>query len=100
MNGTSISGTLFENDGWASGPLAGEGYFLALTFDDIPEEATAVKVGLVPSASGMGLVELDSDKDAVFKVADKNRQKLRVDVLGEDNKKTTTIYDLSELTLE
>ena len=48
----------------------------------------------------MGLVELDSDKDAVFKIADKNRQKLRVDVLGEDNKKTTTIYDLSGLALE
>lgn len=99
MTGTAITGTLFENEGWASGPLAGEGYFLALTFDDIPEAATSVKVGLVPSASGMGLVELDSDKDAVFKIFDKNRQQLRVDVVG-TNKTTTTLYDLTGLTLE
>ena len=100
MKGTSITGTLLKNEGWPSGTLAGEGYFLALTFDDIPQTATAVKVGLVPSASGMDLQELDSDKDAVFKISDKNRQNLRVDVLGADNKKTTTLYDLTGLTLE
>ena len=72
---------------------------MAITFDDIPESATAVKVGLVPSASGMAMQELDEDKDAVFKIADKKRQQLRVDVIG-DGKVTTTMYSLSGLTLE
>ena len=84
-------------NGWASGPLAGEGYFIALTFDDIPETATAVKVGLVPS-TGTGMVELDADKDAVFKITDKRRQQLRVDVIA-NGKTTSTAYDLSGLTL-
>lgn len=43
--------------------------------------------------------ELDADKDAVFKIADKKRQQLRVDVIGE-NKITSTLYDLSGLTLD
>lgn len=98
VNGTAITGTLYENEGWASGTLAGEGYFLALVFDDIPAN-TVAKVGLVPSKSGMDLQELDSDKDAVFKIYDKNRQQLRVDVVGA-NKTTTTLYDLSGLTLD
>lgn len=97
MNGTAITGTLYKNEGWASGTLAGEGYFIALTFDDIPANTT-VKVGLVPSKSGMEMQELDSDKDAVFKIDDKNRQKVRVDVVGA-SKTTTTLYDLSGLTL-
>ena len=99
VNGTNFSGTLKKFEGWDSGTLAGEGYFLAITFDDIPESATAVKVGLVPSASGMAMQELDEDKDAVFKIADKKRQQLRVDVIG-DGKVTTTMYSLSGLTLE
>ena len=97
MTGTKITGTLKLFDGWASGPLAGEGYFMALTCDDIPETATAVKVGLVPSQD-TGMVELDSDKDAVFKISDKRRQQLRVDVIA-GGKTTSTAYDLSGLTL-
>lgn len=37
--------------------------------------------------------------DAVFKIADKRNQKLRVDVYN-DSKTTSTLYDLSGLTLE
>ena len=63
------------------------------------EGATGAKVGLIPSQSGMGLQELDSDMDAVFKITDKNVQQLRVDVYN-DTKKTSFLYDLSGLTLE
>lgn len=97
VNGTKITGTLFKNEGWASGTLAGEGYFIALTFDDEPDN-TIVKVGLTPSKSGMAPQQLDADKDAVFKIDDINRQKIRVDVVGA-SKTTTTLYDLSKLTL-
>ena len=59
-----------------------------------------VKVGLVPSASGMDLVTLDSDKNAVFKVTDKNEQKLKVvqsDALGHKN---VQLFSLAGLELE
>lgn len=59
----------------------------------------SVEVGLVPSATGMGLQELDEDMDAVFKIADIRNQKIRVDIIGDD-KKTSYLYDLSGLTLE
>ena len=78
--------------------MAGDGYFIALTFDDIPEAATNAKVGLVPSSSGMELQDLDSDLDAVFKITDKNNQKLRI-VIYNNDKQTKYDYDLSGLTL-
>lgn len=99
MDGDKITGTLTEFEGWASGPLSGQGYFIALDFGELPEGATGAKVGLVPSASGMGMQELDADMDAVFKLSDIRNQKLRVDVYS-GSKKTSTLYDLSGLTLE
>lgn len=99
VNGTKITGTLKASDGWASGTLAGAGHFIALKFGELPTGATSAKVGLVPSASGIDLQTLDADMDGVFKVSDKENQKLRVDVIG-GNTVTTTLYDLSGLTLE
>ncbi|MBR6014717.1 MAG: hypothetical protein IK059_01410 [Firmicutes bacterium] len=81
-----------------SGPLAGDGYFMALHFGNIDPAATSVKVGLDPSA-GTGLVELDpTDYDAVFKVADKDSQKLKIVTTAGTIKETQT-FDLSSLTL-
>ena len=81
-----------------SGPLAGDGYFMALHFGNIDPAATSVKVGLDPSA-GTGLVELDpTDYDAVFKVADKDSQKLKI-VTTAGTIKETQAFDLSGLTL-
>lgn len=59
-----------------------------------------VKVGLVPSASGMDLVTLDSDKNAVFKVTDKNNQKLKVVQADTTGHRNVQLFDLSTLTLE
>ena len=97
--GDRITGTLYDFEGWASGPLAGEGHFLAVQFGSIDTDATGVKVGLVPSA-GTGLVELDSDKDAVFKIADKNRQQLHVELFDAAGNFTIYNYDLSGLKYE
>lgn len=82
-----------------SGPLAGDGNFLALKFSDIDENATSVKVGLDPSA-GTGLVEIidDPDKNGVFKVSS-NEQKFKV-VTTDGTKTTTQVFDLSDLLLE
>lgn len=94
-----ITGTLTK---LTSGQLVtdwGEGYFIALKFDDFSSGLTYndVKVGLLPS-EGAGLQKLDSDKDGVFKITDKNTQKIMVvQTKGKDQR--TDLYDLSGLTL-
>lgn len=96
----AITGTLYDFEGWGTGPLAGEGHFLAVKFSDLDESATGAAVGLVPSASGMELQELDSDMDAVFKIEDKQRQQLYVKIHDGDGNFTIYTYDLSGLTYE
>ena len=80
-------------EGWASGPLAGPGNFLAL-------KLTAVKVGLNPS-QGTGLVEIinDPDKNIVMKINDKERQMFEV-LATKNGKQTSKTYSLSGLVLE
>lgn len=78
------------------GPLAGDGYFLFLKWDNIDVGANSILVGLQPSASGMGLVECyeDNDRNGVFKIAN-NDQNFVIVVGNKDNgKKTKTVYDL------
>lgn len=77
VNGNEISGDLnFIAGGMAaSGPLAGDGWFLALKWTDPDASATSLKVGLVPS-EGTGLVEAisDLDRNGVFKIHDTDQQ--------------------------
>lgn len=97
-----ITGSLMFMEGGLSpsGPLSGDGYFLALKFDNFASGLTYanVKVGLNPSA-GTGLVTLDSDKDVVLKISNKDVQKL--EVIQSDNKGHRNIqyFGLSGLTL-
>lgn len=95
----AITGTLYDFEGWPSGPLAGAGHFIALKFSDIDVAAAKVEVGLVPS-EGTGLVELDDDKDAVLKITDKVRQTLYVRLTDAQGAATDYQYDLSGLTYE
>ena len=78
----------------------GAGYFMALKFTDLDEEATSVMVGLDPS-EGSGLVEIltDPDKNGVFKVTNKDTQVFKVVTTDGENTKTQT-FDLSGLNLE
>lgn len=72
-----VTGTLkFIEGGLAPGVLSGDGYFLALKWSDPAVGVTSLKVGLVPSSSGMDLVECidDTDRNGVFKITDKNNQ--------------------------
>lgn len=75
----------------------GEGNFMALKFT-VPSGATSCKVGLSPSVSS-GLVELDDDKDGVFKVTDKDTQKFVI-VTTDGQYTLTQEFDLSGLTCE
>lgn len=82
-----------------SGPLAGDGHFLALKFTNIDPDATSVKVGLDPS-QGSGLVELidDPDKNGVFKITSTS-QVFKV-VQSNATATKTQIFSLANLILE
>ena len=55
----------------------------------------------MPSASGMDLVECidDTDRNGVFKITDKQNQRLHI-VQTDGTHKNIQVYDLSELELE
>ena len=78
VSGNAITGTLKYLDEGELVDAWGAGNFMALKFT-VPEGATSCKVGMVPSASGMQLQELDEDKDGVWKVTDKDVQKFVVE---------------------
>lgn len=95
----AITGTLKK---LSTGPIAdywGEGYFMALKFTDNDEGEATIKVGMKPSASDMGLVELDEDMNGVFMVTNKASQKLVVET-SDGTYTAIQEYDLSGLTLQ
>ena len=104
VNGGEVTGTLKFMEGGLSpsGPLAGDGYFLALKYSNFSSGLTYanVKVGLVPSASGMDLQTLDSDSDSVFKISDKANQRVKVVQTDNAGHKNIQYFGLSGLTLE
>lgn len=93
----AITGTLkFIEGGIApAGPLAGDGNFMFLKFVD-QNGADKVEVGLVPT-QGTGMVELDADMNAVFKIHDTAQILKAVTTVGTVSK--TQTFDLSGLTL-
>lgn len=96
-----ITGTLNFIEGGlaASGPLAGDGYFMALEFSDFPEGAEKVMAGMYPSyGSGLGDVLADTDHNGVWKVHD-TTQKFAVETTDDEGNVVTKYYDLSGLTL-
>lgn len=101
VSGNHITGTLkFIEGGLAqTGPLAGDGYFLALHWSDPDESVTSLKVGLSPSR-GTGLVECldDTDRNGVFKISNKREQKFVI-LQEADGVKSRKEYDLSRLVL-
>lgn len=103
VEGNVISGSLKFIEGGLSpsGPLAGDGYFIALKWSDPDETATSLKVGLVPSASGMEPQECidDPDRNGVFKITDPKNQVLKI-ISSNDKHKTTQIFKLTGIEFE
>ena len=101
-NGT-ISGSLTFIEGGLSpsGPLAGDGYFLALKWSNPAAGVTSIKVGLVPSASGMEPQECidDQDRNGVFKITDPTTQVLKL-IQSNSGHKHQQILKLTGLTFE
>ena len=79
-----------------------DGYYIGVKFSDYAEGLTYanVKVGIVPSAIGKGLVSLDSDQNAVFKITNKDNQKIKVVQSDSAGHKNIQYFGLSGLTLE
>lgn len=78
----------------------GEGYFLALKWSNLDTHTDKLWVGLNPSA-GSGLIECfsDPDRNGVFKITDKAKQKFTLIQGGEGYGNTKQEFDLSGLTL-
>lgn len=99
--GNAINGSLnFIEGGLAdSGPLAGDGYFLALKWANPAAGVTSLKVGLDPSI-GTGLVEAinDSDRNGVFKITDKDNQRLIL-IQSDGVNTTKQVFSLKNLVL-
>ena len=102
VSDTAITGTLEYIENFAeSGPLAGDGYYLALKFSNIDDRATSVMVGLDPS-QGSGMAELitDPDKNGVWKITDKDTQVFVVESKNTSLGLTTRqVFSLAGLTL-
>lgn len=98
-----ITGELkFIEGGIAPGTLSGDGYFIGLKFSNFAEGLTYenVQVGLVPSSTGMPLQTLDNDKNAVFKITDKDTQKIKIVQSDAQGHKNIQLLGLADLTLE
>lgn len=96
VSGSNITGTLIKQ---TSGQIVtdwGQGYFIGLKFTP-DSDATVTKVGLVPTA-GSGMIALDEDNLAMFKLTDITTQKLRV-VSSRPGEEKMWEFDLSGLTL-
>lgn len=99
VTGKAITGTLTKLTSGSLVDVWGEGYFLGLAFDDFSEGLTYedVKVGLAPT-EGAGMLTLDSDQMGVFKITDKDTQKLAVLQEKAGVGRLLELYDLSGLT--
>lgn len=69
------------------------GFATGLTYEN-------VQVGLVPSSTGMPLQTLDSDANAVFKITDKDTQKIKIVQSDAQGHKNIQLLSLAGLTLE
>lgn len=79
ISGNAITGKLTKLTSGSLVDVWGEGYFIGLKFSDFASGTTYAdcKVGLTPS-EGSGLVTLESDGLAVFKITNKDFQKVTV----------------------
>lgn len=95
-----ITGTLHYVDSGALATDWGAGYFLVLKWSNLDSHTSKLWVGLNPS-EGSGLIECfsDPDRNGVFKITDKGKQKFELIQGATGYGNTKQEYDLSGLTL-
>lgn len=70
-----------------TGTLSGTGYFIAIKFVNTCN-ADKIEVGVEPSESNMGLIPLDEDMNAVFKISNMATQKIVIKITKNGISKT------------
>lgn len=101
VNSNDISGTLaYVTDftGFSGDPDLQKGNFLALSFDSDPA-ADKMTVQLIGAKVNPAELELDSDKDCVFRITDKDAQRI-VFRAYKGGEVSTRSYSLKNLVLE
>lgn len=93
----AITGTLIKQTSGALVNKWGEGYFIALTMDNVDRDTLYIMAGMDPSVSS-GFVKLDPDNTIVTKVTNKTTQKFVV-IQYSQYSATRQVFDLSALTL-
>lgn len=100
VSGGKITGTLKYYDDPTKALVQdwGEGYFIAVGFSNYSSGLTYedVQVGITPT-EGAGLVTLDSDQDAVFKVTDKTQRITAIQTDANGHKKQQ-FWSLADIT--
>lgn len=97
ITGNAITGTLKYLSSGAIAQDWGAGHFICMKVSDA-DPSKSVKIGLNPS-DGTGLIQIDNDKNGVFKVTDKDTQRFAV-LQNESGNTLLQQFDLSGLTLE
>ena len=99
-SGGKITGTLkyYDDDTKALVRDWGEGYFIAVGFSNYSSGLTYadVEVGITPT-EGAGLVHLDSDQDAVFKVTSPDQRIIAIQTDANGHKRAT-YWSLADIT--
>ena len=99
VDGNTLRGTLkyYDDDTKSLVQTWGEGYFMAVGFDDFSSGLTYtnVQVGLEPSA-GSGLVTLDPDKDVVVHITNPNQKLIAKQTNPDTGEVLTQKWSLSE----
>lgn len=101
IEGSNISGLLYyvtDFTGFSGEPEKQRGNFLALSFDANPD--VEIKVTFINELTPQCPLVLEpGDRDCVFRITNKDTQKIKVEAsLGNDHTETT--YDLSGLVLD
>ena len=100
VNDKFIKGTLHyitDYTGFSGDPALQSGNYLALKFEH--SEGATTTVELIPAYSNVGPVPLDHEMTCVFRITDKNKQKLKVvSTLGDDV--VTKMFSLTGLNCE
>ena len=96
-----ITGTLHKLTSGSLVDVWGEGYFIGLKFSNFSSGITYadVKVGITPT-EGAGLLTLEDDTLAVFKVTNKATQDIEVVQAKTGVGRLAEFFDLSGLTLD